>query len=160
MFCLSKAVQEHNSGNSNKREPRIVHENLTPAVDKKAWSRCIFAQQPNRSKQHSHIQQQSWPTGPPKPKKKQKQKYHQRQKSTELAHRAALKTQQQSWPDTRYKTNQRQKTPETKNTRDKKHQRQKITRDENQKQEKTQQSMKGRNRWLWVKTPYPWFPHH
>ena len=53
-------------------------------------------------------------------KKKQKQKYHQRQKSTELAHRAALKTQQQSWPDTRYKTNQRQKTPETKNTRDKK----------------------------------------
>ena len=93
-------------------------------------------------------------------KKKQKQKYHQRQKSTELAHRAALKTQQQSWPDTRYKTNQRQKTPETKNTRDKKHQRQKITRDEKQKQEKTQQSMKGRNRWLWVKTPYPWFPHH
>ena len=101
MFCLSKAVQEHNSGNSSKREPRIVHENLTPAVDKKAWSRCIFAQQPNRSKQHSHIQQQSWPTGPPKPKKN-RNKNITRDKN------------QQSWPDTRYKTNSRQKTPDAK----------------------------------------------
>ena len=154
MFCLSKAVQEHNSGNSNKREPRIVHENLTPAVDKKAWSRCIFAQQPNRSKQHSHIQQQSWPTGPPKPKKTETKI------SPETKINRAGPQGRPKNTTTELARHQIQNKSKTKNTRDKKHQRQKITRDEKQKQEKTQQSMKGRNRWLWVKTPYPWFPHH
>jgi hypothetical protein len=40
----------------HRHETWIVQEKLIPAVDKKARSRCIFAQQPSRSKQHAHKQ--------------------------------------------------------------------------------------------------------